>query len=182
MEVTYIIAGFIVLVMMAYVHLRNIFAFARRGEDYMQSLVDSPQQYANDPDVLRTLQTRDLPRLKGFIEIEPRLRNIIIVAQIVNIVGIFYPQDALFGTWLGWILLLLLTIVNLDVILTFFHLRHNKQVVSKLCNGYYNIVQQYVLQEQRYADMAESINAAFHDLEKNIDKIKNEVDKDAKDE
>lgn len=182
MEITYVIAGFMVLVMVAYVHQRNIFAFARRGEDYMQSLIDDPKQYSNDPDVLNALKNRDLPRLQGFLSLEPRLRNILIVAQIVNIVGIYYPQDALFGHWLGWILLLLLTIVNLDVILTFFHLRHNKQVASKLCNGYYNIVQQYALEEQRYIDMADKINAAFHDLEKNIKKIKTEVDKDAKDE
>ena len=182
MEITHIIAGLIVLLVLIYFQSRNVFAFARRGEDYLQSLIDSPEQYNNDPDVLRALKVRDMPRLVEFISVEPKLHKIMLVAMIVNVVGIFYPTDALFGMWVGWVLLLLLTIVNADAILTSLVLQRNKRVVSQLCNGYYNIMRQYAQEEQRYINMADSINAAFRELDKNIKKIKDEVDTDGKDE
>jgi hypothetical protein len=145
MDIQYIIAGFIVVIAMVYYKSLTVFAHARMGEDYLRSLLETPQKFDNNRVVLNQLEHNHLKNVSEFVQIEPRIQKILMVAGFVNLVGLVYPSTQLTGHWLGWILLLLLTIVNSDAIMTYFMLKRNKQIVSNICNGYY----QYLINEKQ---------------------------------
>jgi len=162
MEVQYIFAILNTVIVGVYLYAISSFNFADRGVEYLTTLATKESaKFNNDPAVMNVLNNRDLPNMKSFASERPRIKSLLIVAMIINIINyVIYPYDVLLYAWMQYIIVGACVITNLDGILMFFNLRNNRQIVSKICNAYYELT----LAHNEIEEVVVSIDKAFDEL------------------
>jgi len=168
MDMHYIFSATIAIVVLVYFKSQTAFVFARMGADYLRSLLEAPEKFNNDRPILNSIEHRELKSIADFVATEQKIRSTLFVAFFTNCIGLLYPQEALLETGLGWLLIILLGIINMDVILIYFGLHRNTIIINQICNGYAKLVLTFDAQNEELFDITRAIEGAFKELEEEI--------------
>ncbi len=152
-----------------YVYAHKTFTLADQGVNYLTRLAnEDSEKLNNDPQVMEVLKGRDLPNMIAFVSQHSKVKSILSVAIIINIINYaLYPYNILIYSWMAYMIVAACVVTSIDAILMFFNLRRNKQTVDAICNAYYDLTLTY----DRIDASLVSIETAFEQMMQDLDNL-----------
>jgi len=171
---------FAILNVTAYFYAVHVFNFAKQGVDFLkksyETITTRCTKIPDYDDTVKVLKEYDIGGLEEFLDVRIKFVLIPTGALVLNLIMMLYPiAPVLNDSWIGYILIAVLVVLNSDSIILHRNLIKVKRMINYRCELYNQLIIAHDQQDEMidfYSHFTDELNKPFNKEEESDDDTK----------